>query len=149
MFGSQPPMRKLPRFPIRVTRHGFTVNIYRQQPRSKYVSFVLSYYLNGVRKRPTFSRFEDAKREAELVALKLATREADVLQLHSDDRIVYIRAKKLLEPLGISLDVAISEYCHAKKVLGTSGTLLDAIHYYAKSKRAIATSRRGRRGNRL
>lgn len=49
-------------------------------------SFTLSYWQDGVRKRPTFNTFDKALKEAKVVAPKLGSASGDVLTLTSADR---------------------------------------------------------------
>ena len=54
------------KFPLEVKRGSVSIKIYKT-PSHGCDSFTLSYYQDGVRKRPTFSTFEQAKREADIV----------------------------------------------------------------------------------
>ncbi len=62
---------------------------------------------------------------------KLASSDIDVLHLTSADRAVYIRARNLLDPLGVSLEVAAAEYAHVKPMLKDI-PLRTAVLYYLR-----------------
>lgn len=117
-------------FPIAVKRGSVTVKIYLT-PSHGCDSFTLSYYQDGVRKRPTFPDFEQAKAEAEGVAGRLSCTDADVLTLTSADRAAYLRARQLLDPLGVSIEAAAAQFAEAKKLLGDS-PLSHAAEFYVK-----------------
>lgn len=117
-------------FPCVVSKGSVSVKIYKT-PSHGYDSFTLSYYQDGVRKRPTFPTFQTAKAEADVVVLRLASRNIDVLELTSADRATYLRARQLLDPLGISLEVAAAEYAHVKPML-KGIPLSTAVLYYMR-----------------
>ena len=117
-------------FPFIVKRGSVSVKIYCT-PSHGSDSFTLSYYQDGIRKRPTFPEFETAKAEAELVAGRLSSAHADVLTLTSADRSAYMRARQLLDPWGIPIEVAAAQIAEAKKLLGDS-PFSHAIEYFVK-----------------
>ena len=99
-------------------------------------SFTLSYYQDGIRKRPTFPTFKAAEREARLVARRLGKSDADVLALKSADRLAYLRAKELLDPLSLPLEIAAAEYAEARRRLGPT-PLRQAVEFYLKRNPAV------------
>ena len=117
-------------FPLSVKRGSHLVKIYRT-PSHGSDSFTLSYYQDGVRKRPTFPDLKQAKAEAELVAGRLGSTDADVLTLSSADRSAYLRARQLLDPMGVSIEAAAAQFVEAKKLLGDS-MLSHAVEFYVK-----------------
>lgn len=117
-------------FPFEVKRGSVTVRIY-STPSHKCRSFTLSYYQDGVRKRPTFPDFESAKTEAEIVASRLSSTSADILTLSSADRAVYLRARQLLDPLGLPLETAAAQLADAVNRLGDI-PLSHAVDFYLK-----------------
>jgi len=117
-------------FPFVVSKGSVSVKVYRT-PSHGSESFTLSYYQDGVRKRPTFPTFAAAKGEADVVVRKLASCNIDVLQLTSADRAAYQRARHLLDPLGVSLEVAAAEYAHVKPML-KGIPLSTAVLYYMR-----------------
>ena len=117
-------------FPFTIKRGSVIVKIY-STPSHGSDSFTLSYYQDGVRKRPTFPDFDKAKTEAELVAGRLCSSDSDVLTLTSADRSAYLRARQLLDPLGIPIEAAAAQFVEAKKLLGDS-PLSHAVEFYVK-----------------
>jgi integrase len=117
-------------FPFVVSKGSVSVKIYRT-PSHGSESYTLSYYQDGVRKRPTFPAFAAAKREADVVVRKLASCNIDVLQLTSADRAAYQRARHLLDPLGVSIEVAAAEYAHVRPLL-KGIPLSTAVMYYIR-----------------
>jgi hypothetical protein len=93
------------------------VKIYRT-PSHGCDAYTVAYYMDGVRKRPTFPTFEVALAEAEIVAQKLGASNIDVLQLTSANRASYLRAREILDPLGISLEIAASIVAYGVSQLG-------------------------------
>lgn len=55
----------------------------------------------------------------------------DVLKLTSNDRAAYLRARQLLDPLGIPLESVAADYASAKAILGKV-TLKEVAEYYLK-----------------
>ena len=119
-----------PKFPIVVRRGSVVVKIYRT-PSHRCEAFTLSYYQDGVRKRPTFTDLRAAQDEANVIANRLGNSDADVLTLTSADRSAYLRARQLLAPFGTQIENAAAEFVQAKQVLGAV-PLLQAAEYYVK-----------------
>ena len=117
-------------FPFTIKRGSVIVKIY-STPSHGSDSFTLSYYQDGVRKRPTFPDFDKAKTEAELVAGRLCSSDSDVITLTSADRSAYLRARQLLDPLGIPIEAAAAQFVEAKRLLGDS-PLSQAVEFYVK-----------------
>lgn len=118
-------------FPFEVKRGSVSVKIYRT-PSHGCDSFTLAYWQDGARKRPTFPSFEKAKEEADLVVGRLGATDADVLTLTSADRAAYLRAQALLEPLGVSIEVAAAEYAHIKRLLRDTPPTTAAEYFVKK-----------------
>ena len=74
-----------PKFPIVVRQGSVAVKIYRTPTRGC-ESFTLSFYQDGVRKRPTFTSLQAARDEANVIVGRLGNTDADVLTLTSADR---------------------------------------------------------------
>jgi integrase len=119
-----------PKFPIVVKQGSVAVKIYRTPSRGC-EAFTLSYYQDGVRKRPTFTQLQAAKDEARIIVNRLGNADADVLTLTSADRSAYLRARQLLDPLGVHVENAAAEFVQAKQVLGDV-PLLQAAEYYVR-----------------
>jgi hypothetical protein len=114
-----------PKFPIVVKQGSVSVKIYRTPSRGC-EAYTLSYYQDGVRKRPTFTELRAARDEANVIVNRLGNSDADVLTLTSADRSAYLRARQLLDPLGVHVENAAAEFVQAKQVLGDVPLLLAA-----------------------
>jgi integrase len=117
-------------FPYTYSKYSVSVKIYKT-PRQDYDAFTLIYYQDGERKRVLFSTFEAALKEAEEVAKLLGSKDVDVLELRSADRASYKRARELLDPLSVSLEVATAQYAHARTLLGDT-PLSAAVDFYVR-----------------
>jgi len=119
-------------FPYTYTRPKCSISfkIYKT-PRQDYDAYTLAYYQDSQRKRVLFSTFEAALAEADEVAKLLGSKDVDVLELRSADRAAYKRARELLDPLGISIEVAAAEYAHARRLLGNT-PLSTAVEFYLR-----------------
>lgn len=106
-------------FPYEYTKPKCSVSfkIYKT-PREDYDAFTLVYYQEGLRKRVLKSTFEAAVAEADEVAKLLGSKDVDVLELKSADRAAYKRAREVLDPLGISIEVAAVHDAHVVRILG-------------------------------
>ena len=117
-------------FPLVVKSGSVSVKIYRT-PSNGCDSYTISYYQDGVRKRPTYPTFQAAKDEADVVVNRLGNADADVLTLTSADRSAYLRARQLLDPIAAHIENAAAEFVQAKRLLGEV-PLLQAAEYYIK-----------------
>jgi integrase len=102
-----------------------SIKIYQSEGRLRpgdsgkhYDQFTLVYYDNGKRKRETFGNLARAKARAQQIAVLIERGERDVLKLTNSDRDSYLSAIRLLEPHGIPLHAAVSEYVSAREQLG-------------------------------
>ena len=120
-------------FPYTYTKPKCSVSfkIYKT-PRHDYDAFTLVYYQESERKRKLCSTFEAALAEADEVAKLLGSKDVDVLELRSADRAAYRRARELLDPLGISIEVAAAQVAYCKKVLGDTAMSTAAEYYVRK-----------------
>jgi hypothetical protein len=92
-------------FPQKVKRGSVIVKIYRT-PSHGCDSYTLSYYQDGVRKRPAFPTLKRAREEAESIAGRLASTDSYTIKMSSADCASYSRARQLLDPLGIAIETA-------------------------------------------
>ena len=128
-------LASVPRKPVEIKRGNVTVKIYSGANRvadKVYPQFTLVYYDGSQRKKVRFADLGEAKREAELVATKLANRENEVLRLTSTDRAVYVQAVTLLRPLDVPLNVAVLEYVSTLKGLPEGATLKEVVDFFKK-----------------
>ncbi len=104
-------------FPVTVKRGSVSVKIYRT-PSHGCDSFTLSFCQDGVRKRPTYPSFQQAKDEADAVVNRLGNSDFDILTLTSADRAACLRARQLLDPFGLAIKTAAAQIADARKLLG-------------------------------
>ena len=108
------------RFPKVVKVGSVTVKIYRgkvKKKRKKYDLFTVAYYHEGKRQRRVFGNFDDANKEANEIATKIAHGRLNAEELTGADRDSYLGALDLLKPIGIPLRSAVEAFVaeHAKK----------------------------------
>ncbi|MBM3841533.1 MAG: hypothetical protein FJ398_27040 [Verrucomicrobia bacterium] len=135
-----PPPKKT----LEVTRGNVTVKIYPTLNRVRGVDYeqpTLVYYQGATRIRRRFSDWEEARREAELVATKLANGENEVLRLTPADRAIYVQALDLLRPFNRPLNLAVAEYVEALGLIPTGATLKEAVADFARRQRSVRESR--------
>lgn len=117
-----------------VRRGSVAVKVYTVNNRSgdmNYVQFVVAWRdADGRRRLRKFSNEQEAQTEAELVATKLASGEAEVLSLTNSDRTQYLHARSLSDGLGIPLVSALEDYVAAKRLLPSGTTLVSAIEFF-------------------
>ncbi len=76
--------------------------------------------------------FEAALAEADEVAKLLGSKDVDVLELRSADWAAFRRSREVLDPLGISIEVAAVQYAHLVKILGDTPPPVVAAEYYLR-----------------
>jgi integrase len=133
--------RRIPRkeeFPIVVQRGPTglkgTAKIYFTPVKAngkQYASFTVSYYSLGKRVRERFEDYGTAYGVAEEKAIQLSQGEVSAVGMKSADQRLHASALQILEPLGISLESALREYCEAKLILGPT-SLLEAANFHAR-----------------
>ena len=128
-----------PAFPIEVKRGSVAVKIYKTPTRG-YDSFTVCYYQDGKRRRTLFGDLEVARTEAETIATRLGNVDSNVLTLTSADRAAYLRARSLLDPLGIPIEAAAVDMAEATKRL-QGVPLLRAVDFYLQ-RHPVATAPR-------
>ncbi len=121
---------KPPTFPFPVKRGSATVTIYRSATHG-YESFIVYYKSAGRTHRKTFPDFPSAKEEAWTKAGQLDCGDGAALSMSSEDRASFLRARQLLNPSGVSLEVAAGQFAEAHKILGGL-SLIDAARLVAK-----------------
>jgi len=118
-----------------IRRGNVAVKIYSGQNRvgdTVYPQFALVYYSGSKRIKRNFASLDEAKREAEIAAVKLANGEGEILKLTSTDRAIYIEAVELLRPLNLALNTAAKEYVRAVQQLPQGVTLREAVDFYVR-----------------
>jgi site-specific recombinase XerD len=126
-------------FPLTVKRGSATVKIYKTPCRGK-IRYTISYWLDGTRKRQTFDDLDRAKTEAASAANQLTSGDLDVLELTGADRAAYLRARQLLDPLGLGIEAAAAELADARKRLGGL-SLAHAVESYVRRHQGIVAGK--------
>jgi integrase len=132
LLASGQQSKRKSRFRLELTHQNHRVIITDAKDKGCYKNFVISSYVDGRRKQVRRANLADAKREANFILTKLVQREQDVLTLTSGDRLAYLRACEILSKANVPLDVAVSEYVHAQTLLNGTGTITEAVRFFAK-----------------
>jgi integrase len=130
--------------PFAIKSGNVTVKIYSGKNRvngTHYQQFTLAYYNGARRVKKRFSDFQEAKREGELAADKLASGEGQVLRLSSLDRANYLQALDTLRPLGRPLNLAVSEYADVMGLLPAGTSLRQAVTDFKRRNNTVRESR--------
>lgn len=98
--------------------------------------YTLTYYVGKDRKRRKFSKFSEAKSEAERVLEKLSTGDFEAIRLTGEDRSVYVHAMRLLESNlpGVTLTQAVEEYVAAKTLVGANINLSEPCREFTEKR---------------
>jgi integrase len=96
--------------------------------------YTVAYYEGTKRVRRKFSDLAKARREAELIAIKLANGESEALKLTGSDRADYVRAMQKLREWkpGIDLNLAVTDYVAVMRRLPEHVSLSEAVEFYLK-----------------
>jgi integrase len=104
--------------------------------RVKYQSdiYTVAYYAGTKRVRRKFSDLAKARREAELIAVKLANGETEALKLTGGDRADYVRAMQKLREWkpDADLNLAVTDYVSVMRRLPEHVSLSEAVEFYLK-----------------
>jgi integrase len=104
--------------------------------RVKYQSdiYTVAYYVGTKRVRRKFSDLAKARREAEMVAIKLANGETEALKLTGGDRADYVRAMQKLREWkpGVDLNLVVTDYVAVVRRLPEHTSLSEAVEFYLK-----------------
>ena len=120
-------------FPYTHSKPGYSVSVkIYKTPRDGYGAFTVTYYQDGQRKRVLCNTFESAVEEADDVVKLLGSKDVDVLELRSADKAAYRRSREVLDPIGVSIEVAAAEYAHIKRILGDTPPTVAAEYYVRK-----------------
>lgn len=106
---------------------------WRSKGEARYEEFVIAFYSpEGKRVRRCFSEESSAREEAERVACGLSRGHPLVAGLSPSEVAVFNAAVSELAPIGIQLNVAVSEFVAAKRALPEGTTLLEAARDFAR-----------------
>ena len=84
-----------------------------KKKKRRYDSFVVDYSFRGQQVRKRCRRYDLALAEADEAVRRIDQGEAKVLELTSEDRHHYLQARKVLDPLGVSLESAARQFAEA------------------------------------
>lgn len=115
---------------------GITAVIYRSKQtkgEAEYVSYTLAYSLMGKLKRKTFADLAEAEQAGSDAIKRISEGKQDVLQLNNRDLEQYRRAKEVLAPFKVDLDVAASKYAEILTMLNSTGTPEEAVRFFLKA----------------
>jgi integrase len=96
--------------------------------------YTVAYYAGTKRVRQKFSDLAKARREAELIAVKLTNGETEALKLTGGDRADYVRAMQKLHEWkpGVDLNLAVTDYVAVVRRLPEHVSLSEAVEFYLK-----------------
>lgn len=116
-------------FPITIGHKSASVKIYNV-PNRALESYTIVYHSEGDRKRKTRRDFDTAFKLAQTIALNLGNCDLGVLTLNGRERFVYEHAVERASKMGVDLDVLVSRYTEASKILGGPEHLLEAAQFF-------------------
>ena len=127
--------------PILIRRGAVTVRIHSSANRVKGRTYsqhcVIYRQVDGKTVRRNFGSLDEAKREADIAATRLATGLAGVLQAGNGELFRLQEADLLAQKAGVPLLTALSDYSTAKALLPAGTTLAEAAADYARRKQAV------------
>ena len=119
-------------WPMIVRQGNVSVKIYQGRNRGNALYTIAYIGTDGCRKRQSFSDLEQAKIEANRIAIELHNGQFELLQLSHMDATIYSRAVQSIRSTGRPLDVIGVEYAESFRILGSLGSLVDAARFYVK-----------------
>jgi integrase len=118
------------KFPFEVKRGSAVVKIYLTPTKGR-DCYTLVFWVNRERRRRTFADFDEARAEAERIAIQLTAGDLDVAKLSRADCACYLRARQLADSVGTPLEEVAAQFVTAKQALGPI-PLRDAVEYFLK-----------------
>jgi len=96
--------------------------------------FTLAYYEGSKRIRQKFANLEEARQEAETVAIKIGNGDLEALKLKGHDRADYVRSMQKLREWkhDAELNTEVSNYVSVMRRLPENVTLKEVVDYYLK-----------------
>jgi integrase len=90
-------------------------------------------YTGGSRKLVSFGSLSDAKIAAERVATLLSRGETYAAGFGAEERAIFSRLTEIIKPLNVPLEVAVSDYVEASKLLGGNRQrLIEAAQFFVQ-----------------
>jgi len=118
-------------FPQTITKKGVSITI-RRITKGRYQSYRVEYMSQGERKLVWRADYADAKKTAEDAITAISNGDNGALALRDNDRHVYERARDVLLPAGIKLDVAARDYAESVSLLGGRASVVEACRDWLK-----------------
>lgn len=128
------------RFPLPIRCGNVVVKVYRVRAANGYTFFQVADHTEGKRKLRSFGKLDDAKREADRIARRLASGEVEALGMSGSERASFGRAMELLKSTGVPLELAAAHFAKAYQILG-SDRIVEAAERLAKADPASLTRR--------
>lgn len=128
--------------PVYVARSGnVKVPVYAYAQRADAPKrYCVAWRIAGQLKRKTFGSRKEAEACADETALAIENGQAEVLSLSNADRDSYLIARRLLDPLGVSLHDAVEQYVRARGALGEH-TLTEAVDSFVRGRKEARTAK--------
>jgi len=121
------------RFPQRIKRGSSVVTIYKTPTKGCDAFTVVHYDSTGARCRRMFTSHSQALRAAKDMAKELAAGKPEIHVITGHELVIYRRAIRALNGTGVDLDVAVTQFAQATKVLGDV-TVVEAANVYNSRK---------------
>lgn len=106
-----------PTWPIKYTKGGAVVRVFRSVAKTGYTFFTVAYYQHGARRRENLADESEARARARDVLASLVDGEVDAASMRLQDVRAYQSANALLTGTGVSLETACREYAQAFALL--------------------------------
>jgi integrase len=131
--------------PEKLTVGNVTVRIYKRDRATASGEFRTVYevsdYSSGIRRLRGFADHMTARLEAGKIARQIASGDTTAAMMKNTHAASFGRAIELLQPTGLSLELAAAHYAEAFKILG-GGHVIEAAKFYARHQPCQLTQRR-------
>lgn len=121
------------KWPHRIRVESVEVPIYRNAtgPSGEYVAFIVVDHTDGKRRRRKFASYEDARAEAQKIAVALSRGDAAAAAVDFRDAAALIRCRQLLTGLDVTLETAVEIFVEAARLVGAH-RVVEAAKTHAK-----------------
>jgi len=113
-----------------IESRGVRIPIYLNPRRGK-VSYLVTYFAKGERKRERVSNLADARKRAKALVPELMEGKVHVASFTLKQTAAITEAAEILAPLHVSITEVARQYAHAHKIL-EGKPLMEAVDFYAK-----------------
>lgn len=115
-------------FPFKAGRGNATATIYRTTSRG-YDEYKLPYTDAAGRRFHRFSTYDAARAKGNEMLTQLTSGQGDAIMLTGEDRRAFLRAKEVLKPSGVALEMAALQFAEATSILA-GASLMEAARFY-------------------